>query len=565
MSQPQATLEGVQPTSQYVICVDDDQAFLHSLEIFLPDALNDARGPDIWYRFLFASDPLSALDMLRELLDEGETVAMIVCDQKMPGMVGTDFFLRAKDVCDCVRVLLTGHAGMESAISAINEGLLDRYLTKPIENQHDFVLTLSQLLHRFELKQTIALQNQALQSLYEFSDRINALHSFDETVQFLAAFAKDTVGCRRLDLFLWRESVLECVVTLSEGGGEEDLGPIDSSTFADRFPEVDPGRPAKEAVPYRLPAAGSPEEQEALVACLVHSDGPVGMILAVGPEDGYPFGPADREVLACIANTGAIALRNHQSRLRLRDLLTDARRRSRELAEAKRRLEGLDRLRSDFLSFISHELRTPLSQMSAVSLVESVGGGENEQILAAVQAGYERLESLVLQGLDYFDSLGMDGIAKAQPVDLVDVVRTTSRQMASDAVSAELLLPDEPCLVRFQEQRLVQVVSILLENAVKFSPVEKWIQTEVARRGDVASLTVRDRGVGFPLGVGDHLLRPFTVGNIRNHSRGSALNLAKAAALVEAFGGKMEARSPGEGQGATFSITLPILEVSEAA
>ncbi|MCB9465008.1 MAG: response regulator [Candidatus Eisenbacteria bacterium] len=569
MSQPQAALEGFQPTSQYVICIDDDQDFLSSLEIFLPDAINEARGPDVWYRFLFSSDPQDALALLQELQDDGAVVAMIVCDQKMPGMLGTELLARAKAVCDAVRVLLTGHAGMESAIVAINEGLLDRYLTKPIDNQHEFVLTLSHLLHRFELDQTVASQNQALQSLYDFSDRINALRSYEETARFLAAFAKEAIGCHCVKLFLWKGSVLELVTSLGDGpggGGDvPDPACIDSATFEGEFPGVDPGRRATDAFPYRPHLFGPEGTRDGLVACLVHSDGPVGVIIAFGREDGTSFGPSDRKILACIANTGAIALRNQQGRLRLQGLLEDAQHRSRELAEAKRRAETLDRLKSDFLTFISHELRTPLAQISAVSLIEPSGGPENRELLAAVQGGYDRLETLVLQGLDYFESLALDGIAKAGAVDLVDVVRSTSDRIAVDSAATEWVLPDGPCFVRFLESRLAQVVSILLDNAIKFSPGEKQIRTEVQRGDGVVSLTVRDQGVGFSHAVGEQLLRPFTVGNIRNHSRGSALSLAKATALVEAFGGTIEARSPGEGCGAAFSITLPTLEAEEAA
>jgi len=122
------------------------------------------------------SDPIEALKTLRELLEARETVAMVICDQKMPTMEGTELLSEVKSVCpDSIRVLLTGYSGMAAAITAINEHLLDKYLTKPIENEHDFLLSLQHLLQQFQMKQTIEKQNRTLaeaNSRLEILDRL---------------------------------------------------------------------------------------------------------------------------------------------------------------------------------------------------------------------------------------------------------------------------------------------------------------------------------------------------------------------------------------------------------
>src|SRR5262245_28941411 len=111
---------------------------------------------------------------------------MLISDQKMPQMKGTEFLSRAREVTgESVRVLLTGHAGIESAITAINERLLDKYLTKPIENEHDFTLNIQHLLQGFEMGRIIHSQGQVIQELYEFSNSLNSREMFQQTLDYI--------------------------------------------------------------------------------------------------------------------------------------------------------------------------------------------------------------------------------------------------------------------------------------------------------------------------------------------------------------------------------------------
>ncbi|MCA9759592.1 MAG: response regulator [Candidatus Eisenbacteria bacterium] len=138
------------PVEYYILCVDDDEEFLRSLEFFLPDQINDESQNEMWCRFIFLADPSEALNVLGELKADGETLALILSDQKMPGMTGTVLLDRARQAfADCVRVLLTGHAGIESAVLAINGGTIDAYLTKPIESEESFTRCVRELVAEF--------------------------------------------------------------------------------------------------------------------------------------------------------------------------------------------------------------------------------------------------------------------------------------------------------------------------------------------------------------------------------------------------------------------------------
>ncbi|MEZ4649987.1 MAG: response regulator [Candidatus Eisenbacteria bacterium] len=143
------------PVEYYVVCVDDDEEFLRSLEFFLPDRINDGADGALWCRFIFLTDPSEALEVLRELEADGETLALILSDQKMPRMTGTVLLDKAREIyAGCVRVLLTGHAGIESAVLAINGGTIDAYLTKPIESEETFTKCVRDLVFEFHAHQT---------------------------------------------------------------------------------------------------------------------------------------------------------------------------------------------------------------------------------------------------------------------------------------------------------------------------------------------------------------------------------------------------------------------------
>jgi thioredoxin reductase (NADPH) len=109
-----------------IVAVDDEPAVLAAV------ARDLRRGFGERYRILRASSGPEALDMLRELRARGDRVALLIADQRMPGMAGTEYLVQARElVPDAKRVLLTAYADTEAAIAAINDVALDYYLLKP--------------------------------------------------------------------------------------------------------------------------------------------------------------------------------------------------------------------------------------------------------------------------------------------------------------------------------------------------------------------------------------------------------------------------------------------------
>jgi thioredoxin reductase (NADPH) len=117
--------EGRRPA---ILAVDDEPAVLAAVARDLRRGFGDS------YRILRAGSGQEGLDVLGELRTRGDAVALMIADQRMPGMAGTDYLVEGRKVFpEAKRVLLTAYADTEAAISAINDAALDYYLLKPWE------------------------------------------------------------------------------------------------------------------------------------------------------------------------------------------------------------------------------------------------------------------------------------------------------------------------------------------------------------------------------------------------------------------------------------------------
>jgi signal transduction histidine kinase len=144
---------------------------------------------------------------------------------------------------------------------------------------------------------------------------------------------------------------------------------------------------------------------------------------------------------------------------------------------------------------------------------------------------------------------------------LVDAAVDAARP-AARARKMTLTASIEPSLfVEADPERLQQVISNLVTNALKFTPEDGAIDVDVRRVDDRAQLVVRDSGAGIAPDLLPHIFDRFQQGDgsTTATNRGLGLGLAIVKSLVERHGGDVAAASPGLGRGSTFTITLPLL------
>jgi PAS domain S-box-containing protein len=237
-----------------------------------------------------------------------------------------------------------------------------------------------------------------------------------------------------------------------------------------------------------------------------------------------------------------------------------------ENARLFRQAEDLNRLKDEFLATLSHELRTPLAAVLGWSRMLLAGQLDEEKSTHALQAIARNAQAQVQLVDDVLDvARGMAGRLRLnmQSTDLTSVAQRGAEAVAPAAAAKRIELRVQapaPVPVIGDAGRLQQAVGNVLSNAVKFTPDGGRVTVDVAARNGGAEVNITDTGVGIDPSFLPYVFDKFRQadGSFTRQHGGLGLGLAIARHLVELHGGSVEARSEGEGQGATFVIRLPI-------
>ena len=238
-----------------------------------------------------------------------------------------------------------------------------------------------------------------------------------------------------------------------------------------------------------------------------------------------------------------------------------------DITERKRAEEELEKLRSEFVGIVTHELKTPLtaikgSAATALGSRKPLGAEESRELFQIIDEQADRLRDLVNDLLDMTRIEAGTLSVSPEPVDLGAIleearatfVRSGGRQ------PVELELPDDLPTVNADRHRVVQVLTNLLSNAAKSSPATAPIAMAAEHDPIQVTVHVRDLGRGIPGEKLPLLFKKFA--QIHEDTgrwlAGTGLGLAICKGIVEAHGGRIWAESGGEGQGSTFSFTLPV-------
>ena len=240
--------------------------------------------------------------------------------------------------------------------------------------------------------------------------------------------------------------------------------------------------------------------------------------------------------------------------------------RERRLHEDLGRLRELERLKREFVSTVSHELRTPLTSMrGALGLVLGgrVGsvGARIDDLLRIAMANTERLIRLINDILDLEKMEAGAFELRRDPVELAAVVRqsTTGLEGLAREAGVALLVHELPAAtVAGDADRLIQVLTNITSNAIRFSPAGAAVEIGAAVDGATVRVTVRDHGPGIPPAFADRIFGRFQQGPAPEGRRtGSGLGLSIARALVEVHGGAIGFEAAAGG-GTTFWVSLPL-------
>ena len=272
------------------------------------------------------------------------------------------------------------------------------------------------------------------------------------------------------------------------------------------------------------------------------------IVTALRDEDGTPF---------AYAKITRDLTERRASEARQRQLLAEQQAR----AAAEEALLARDR----FLSIASHELKTPVAslQLSAEALLHArVAGrlddGRLETGLRRILAATERLGELVTELLDISRLNAGVLPTHTAPTDLAALASEVIERFADAGIADRITLDAAaPVIAEVDASRIDQVLTNLIDNAVKYSEPPTEIEVAVREHPDGAELTISDRGIGIDEAASRNMFDAFGRGDAVEHVPGLGLGLHISQQIVERHGGRIIASAREDGPGTSFTVRLP--------
>ena len=530
-----------------ILIVDDDLDYLSIIRQIL-----EKKG----YRINTVSTGEEALSLLK---DHFYNAAIL--DISLPDADGTELLSKILELhSEIIAIMLTGHSSVKNAVQSLNRGAFS-YLEKPVDP--DNLLT---VLNRGMEKQRLVFENRQLVNELERHNRItNTLLSVSQAVaqtldlqKIIDSALQKVTECTGLEacfIYLRDKNKLKLrghhgLSTQTATDMPQELATA-SGIFSNLLEQsgpiiVEDMKKAKEQDLKFLNDFGYRSFAGVPLTILGENIG----VLGIATDFNQTFTPNNLDLLTGIGREIAIAVRNAQ-------LYEDA--------SSARALRELDAMRTEFLANVSHELRTPLAVIkgSANSLLQPdviFDEQTRREFLVSIDKDADTLTRLV-------DDLLMISRLEANALEvrkklfrITDVIGFIKDRLDNLTVKhhLDIDIADNLPLVSIDEGRIGEVLTNLVENAVKFSDDNTNIRIRGVYKDKEVIISVADEGIGVPPELHQKIFERFFQGDGRKAGRrtGTGLGLAICQGIIEAHGGKIRVDSK-PGQGATFSFSLP--------
>lgn len=337
------------------------------------------------------------------------------------------------------------------------------------------------------------------------------------------------------------------VVAHRKPNGESTLSKKSGQTF-EQVPEAI-AEVMKQHAPRLIGSAssitsyfGGDSQHPVVVVPLVSRGETLGVVAAIARPD-HPFKPDDVALFAELARVGSLAIDNARLYLDSQQAL---------------------RAREEVLAIVSHDLRNPLNAVklgaSLLATSEAISGGDREQ-LEIIDISANRMADLIA---DLLDVTRLEG-GKRLPIEqtrvelepLIGEAHELFRSQATaNAINLDYEIAPATPAIYADRHRVMQVLSNLIGNALKFTPAQGSILFKASRHKEGEVLfSIADSGPGIPKGHLKDIFNPYWQAK-RTERMGAGLGLPIAKGIVESHGGKIWVESE-PGKGTTFYFTIP--------
>lgn len=306
-------------------------------------------------------------------------------------------------------------------------------------------------------------------------------------------------------------------------------------------------------------------------------------VLNINAREENVFSERKIKLLSAFAKQMAVALQNAQLYERTQQFTQELEekiniatgnlsRANEKLSQANQRLEELSQAKSEFVSIVSHELRAPLTSITGfVNLILDGETGETndtqKEFLQIINQNSQRLITLItdLLNLSRIEA-GRFKEIKTEPIELDKLVKETVLNFRTETekkgLNLRVDLPRQPlALVKADRNQIIQVITNLMSNAIKYTPKGGQIVTEVTRVPGYLRTMVSDTGLGISKENLPHMFEKFyrTDNPKVRELTGTGLGLTITKSIVEIHGGKIWVESE-LGKGSNFYFTLPVIK-----
>lgn len=492
---------------------------------------------------------------------ETHPINVVISDQRMPAMTGTEFFRRIRSrFPDVPRILLTGYADIQAVIGAVNEAGIFSYVAKPWDPPHLLSVVDDALAYHLNVKKQQDQVQRLSSALSELEEKIRRkafeLQDLTASLQCVQA-EKEKLSIRYRILF---NAVSDAVF----------VHRIRDDLRLEEFIEVNDAACARLGYTRRELLALSPAD--------IDAGGPVpdardpARKLAAGQNALFEqfYLTKDGRRIPVEINANAFRLDGRPAVMSIARDIADRKKVEESLKAAKEAAEASNRAKNDFLARMSHELRTPLNGIL----------GFCEQLMK----GEEPLTTGQREGLDIIDKCGehllemigdmLDFTAiedgridlESEPFNLRHLIREVVRVVLHKSAEKRIvfeweLAAETPSVVRGDGRRLKQILFNIINNSIKYTHqgcIRLWVDYEDGH----CRFTVSDTGMGIPPDKIDDIFLPFRrLTDAETTTDGVGLGLAICKKLVEKMGGEIGVESR-KGKGSVFHVKIPAEAIS---
>jgi len=258
---------------------------------------------------------------------------------------------------------------------------------------------------------------------------------------------------------------------------------------------------------------------------------------------------------------------SEQSKLATINMMEDITEAKEELKKSYEELKGLDKLKTQFLNITSHELRTPVTpiKIQIGLLLESYFGKITEKqkkSLTMILRNTRRLDALIADILDISKIQGGNLKLELEKTDLAYCIKESVETVKTFAVKKNISITTKIGKLpkfKFDKNRIIQVLTNLINNATKFTPENGKITIEAEMQKNNILIKVKDTGIGLAEKNLKSVFKPFfqIIPSYKIRDKGTGLGLSICKGIIEQHGGKIWIESK-LGKGSTFYFTLPL-------